>query len=225
MTLNALNASTAPPVDHAHPQVWKGLRALFRIITTLAFDLRTWGADHVPPHGGALLVSNHQSNLDPILLAVRVQRPVSFFAKAELFEVPGFGALIRQLNAFPVRRGEGDIAAVKEAIRRLKEGRVLTVFPEGTRTRTRTGEIGTIQPGVAMIIRRAEVPVIPAVIEGAHRAWPRGQAFPSAYPVRVLYGAPMKLHDYAPRDIIEVIEQTLRTMQTAVRARAERMRE
>jgi 1-acyl-sn-glycerol-3-phosphate acyltransferase len=218
MTRDA-RAGAAPadhaPADHAHPAAWEAIRGLCRIITTVGFDLKVRGIGYIPARGGALLVSNHQSNLDPVLLAVHSRRPVSFFAKIELFEVPVFGSLIRALNAFPVRRGEGDIAAVKEAIRRLQEGRVLTMFPEGTRTRT--GEIGPIQPGIATIIRRGRVPVIPAVIEGAQFAWPRRRRLPTTHPIRILYGPPMKLHDYPPRDIIDVIDQTLRMMQTMVR--------
>lgn len=221
MTLPMPANPFARTVDHANPPFWKAMQGICRIIATVGFDLRVWGLDYIPKTGGALLVSNHQSNLDPIMLAVRVRRPVSFFAKVELFEAPVLGRLIRNLNAFPVRRGEGDIGAVKEAIRRLKEGRVLTVFPEGTRTRT--GEIGPIQSGIAMIIRRAGVPVVPAIVEGSYEAWPPGQKFPSLHPVRVLYGPPMKLHDYPPRDIVEVLDQTLRTMQTIVRARAQAM--
>ena len=223
MIFDALAAAFAPSVDHPHPPVWEGVRAFLRITTTLAFDLRVWGGDYIPAKGGAIVVSNHQSNLDPIILAVRVRRPMWFFAKAELFEKPWFARVIREMNAFPVRRGEADISAVKEAIRRVKEGQVLTVFPEGTRTRT--GAIGPIQGGITTIIRRAEVPVIPVVIEGSHQAWPRGRKLPCTHPIRILYGPPMRIHDYAPKDIVDVLGQTLRTMQTVVRARAEMLAE
>lgn len=223
MIFDAMAAAWTPTVDHPRPPVWNAVRSLFRVVTTMAFDLRVWGTDYIPAKGGAIVVSNHQSNLDPILLAVRVRRPMSFFAKAELFRKPWFARIIHEMNAFPVRRGEADIGAVKEAIRRVKAGGIVTVFAEGTRTRT--GEIGTIQGGITTIIRRAEAPVIPVVIEGSHEAWPRGRKLPGTHPIRLLYGPPMNIHGYAPKDIVAVLDQTLRSMQTVVRARAEKLRE
>ena len=169
-----------------------------------------------PKTGGVLLVSNHQSNLDPIVLAVQLQRKVSFFAKVELFENRYFGWLIRELNAFPVRRGEGDIGAVREAIHRLKEGRVLTLFPEGTRSRT--GEIGTIQAGIAMIVRRAGVPVVPAVIDGSYLAWPKSRSLPRRHPIRVMYGRPLATENLRPAEIVSLIDTTLRSMLARLRA-------
>ena len=83
-------------------------RVLCRLYTTLYHGLQVRGVEHVPMRGGVIIASNHQSNLDPVLLGVRLRRPLSFLAKSELFENPYFGWLIRNLNAFPVRQGEGD---------------------------------------------------------------------------------------------------------------------
>ena len=201
-----------------HSVIWDSLQMLCRIGTTLGFNLHAFGKENIPRSGGVLLVSNHQSNLDPILLAVQLRRKVSFLAKVELFQNRYFGWLIRELNAFPVRRGEGDIGAVREAINRLKEGRVLTLFPEGTRTRT--GELGTIQPGIAMIVRRAQAPVIPAVIDGAFRAWPSGSRLPHPHPVRVLYGRPLHLSHLKANEIVATIGLTLRSMLAELRGAA-----
>ncbi len=98
------------------------MQIIARVGTTLLFDLKTYGCENVPKNGGVLLVANHQSYLDPVLVAVHLYRPVSFLAKSELFEHRFFARLIRTLHAFPVRQGQGDIGAVKEVIRRLKEG-------------------------------------------------------------------------------------------------------
>ncbi|HEX2971467.1 MAG TPA: lysophospholipid acyltransferase family protein [Tepidisphaeraceae bacterium] len=203
--------------EAANPILWDILQIPCRIVTSLMFDLKVYGREHIPAEGGALLLSNHQSNLDPVLLAVQLQRKISFIAKSELFESPFFSWLIRSLNAFPVRRGETDIGAIKEAIRRLREGRVLTMFPEGTRTRT--GLIGKIQPGIAMLIRRAGVPVIPAVIDGSFEAWPRGQKLFHPYPIRVMYGPAMNVENLKGQQIVEVIDKTLREMLEQLRAK------
>ena len=102
--------------------IWKILQAFCRILSTLMFDLKVWGIHHVPDEGGVLLVSNHQSYLDPVLLAVRLRRPLSYMAKAQLFKNRAFAWLIRSLQAFPIRQGAGDVQAVKETIQRLHEG-------------------------------------------------------------------------------------------------------
>jgi 1-acyl-sn-glycerol-3-phosphate acyltransferase len=141
------------PLMNQRSFVWKSLQIIARLGTTLMFDLKTYGDENVPKDGGVLLVANHQSYLDPVLVAVHLSRPVSFLAKSELFENPHFGWFIRMLHAFPVRQGEGDIGAVKEIIRRLGEGHALNIYPEGSRTET--GEIGRLEKGVALVIRRA----------------------------------------------------------------------
>src|SRR5580658_503146 len=114
--------------------VWKSLQIVARIGTTLLFDLKTFGTQNVPRQGGVILAANHQSYLDPVLVAVHLRRPVSYLAKSELFENRYLSWLIRALEAFPVRQGEGDISAVRETIRRLGEGYLLNLYPEGTRT-------------------------------------------------------------------------------------------
>jgi 1-acyl-sn-glycerol-3-phosphate acyltransferase len=185
-------------------------RVICRLWTTEWFDLKVYGLRHVPRRGGVLIVSNHQSFLDPVLLAVQLPRPVSFLARHGLFENRFFGWLIRNLNAYPVRQGEGDVGAVKETIRRLQEGHALNLFPEGSRSDD--GQIGPMQPGVGLIVRRAGVPVVPAVIHGSFEAWPRQKKLWHKHPIRVLYGPPMDLKDLKAAEIVKRIDETLRTM-------------
>src|SRR5438093_13386407 len=105
---------------------WRYLQILGRVLTTLLFDLKVYGRRNVPEIGGVLIVSNHQSYLDPVLLAVRLGRPLNYIAKSELFENRFGGWFLRSvLNAFPVRQGHGDVSAVKETIRRLQAGHAL----------------------------------------------------------------------------------------------------
>src|SRR5204863_3655804 len=114
-------------------------------------------------------VANHQSNLDPVLLGAQLDRPLNYIAKSELFRHRVAGRLIRDLNGFPVRQGKGDVGAVKETIRRLQNGHIVNIYPEGRRTPD--GAIQPLQKGVALIIKRAKVLVIPAVIVGTFEAW------------------------------------------------------
>lgn len=199
---------------------WRFAQVLARILTTLLFELKVDGLEnvHACARGGVLLVSSHQSNLDPVLLAVRLKRPVSFIAKSELFEDRLGGWLLRNVfNAFPVRQGArgGDVAAVRETIARLREGHLLNLYPEGGRTET--GEIGPLMRGVGLIVRRAGVPVIPAAMDGAFDSWPVHRRWFRPHPIRVRYGPPMDLNGMNEDEIVATIHRTLREMLQVLR--------
>lgn len=199
--------------------IWRPLQALARVLTHVFFNQKTFGLEHIPLHGGALIVSNHQSNLDPVLLGVHLPRPMTYLAKSELFEInPLFSALLRSLGGIPIHLGHGDVGAVRQAIQCLHEGHLLNIYPEGSRTPD--GEIGRIEKGVALIERRAQVPIIPAVIVGAFEAWPLTRRFPRPFPVRVQFGPPMQLADKKPEEILTTIDQTLRKMFDDLRAQS-----
>lgn len=195
---------------------WMSLRSLCRFFGTAAWRLKTYGLEHVPQYGGALLVGNHQSFLDPILYTVHIRRPVTFFARSGLFENKIFGWIIRNLHAFPVRQGEADVAAVRDAITCVQEGRLLNVYPEGSRTPD--GEIQAMSAGAALIVRKAKVPVIPAAVDGSFDAWPRDRKLPRPFPTRVKYGPAMKLWHLRPAEIQERIEQEIRRLHEELRA-------
>jgi 1-acyl-sn-glycerol-3-phosphate acyltransferase len=197
--------------------VWRYLQVIARVGTTLLFDLKVYGRENVPKTGGVLLAANHQSYLDPVLVACQLRRPVSYFAKSELFTNPYFGWFIRQLHAFPVRQGEGDVGAVKEAIRRLDEGYVLNVYPEGTRSPT--GELMPLEKGIALVIRKAGVPVVPVAIEGSFDAWTKGDILFHPHPVRVMYGKPMDLSGKKADQVLRELESAMRTLIAELRAK------
>ena len=190
---------------------WKYLQVLARVLTTFLFDLKIDGLENIPVSGGVLIVSNHQSYLDPVLLAVRLNRPLNYIAKSELFK-NRYGAwfLRSVLNAFPVRQGTNDVGAVRETIRRLHDGHALNIFPEGGRTED--GEIAKLQKGVALIVRRANVPIVPAVIVGSFRAWPIGRRVWHVSPIQIRYGTAMDLAGLERDEILATIDRTLREM-------------
>lgn len=214
-----MSASGVPPTPREikDPLVYRFGRILCRPWADVWFDLKVYGIENLPKRGGILIVSNHQSYLDPVLLAVKLPRPLSFLAKSELFVNPVLRWLITSLGAFPVRQGEGDIGAVKETIRRLQEGHALNVYPEGTRTQT--GEIMAMQAGVGLIARRAGVPVVPAVIDGSYDAWPKMTKIFRPHPVRVMYGPSMDLAGLKAQQIVRRIDTTLRSMFAELRER------
>ena len=167
------------------------LKPLTVLVMRLFFGLRSRGAEHVPATGPVLLVANHASFLDPPLVGSASPRPLSFMAKAELFRVPLFGGLIRRLNAHPLRREGGDAGALRAALRVLKGGGALLVFPEGTRGEE--GILGPAKPGAGMLAVLAGATVVPVYVRGSGRAWPRGRRFPRTADVTVTFGPPLAL--------------------------------
>ena len=176
----------------------------------MLFDLKTYGRENVPDKGGVLLVANHQSYLDPVLVSVQLKRPVSFLARATLFENPYFSWVIRSLHAFPVDLGEGDVGAVKELIRQLNAGHVVNIYPEGSRTKD--GTIGEIEKGVALIVRKAKAAVVPVVIDGSFRSWPKGRKLFGPAPIRVIYGEPLELEGMKGEQIVREIQKALHSL-------------
>ena len=158
-------------------------KALVFTILRLFFRFRVVGADKVPRDGGLVVAANHISNFDPPILGVAVPRPLWYMAKKELFAMPGLGALIRRLNAFPVDRQAGGTAALRASLRMLKEGRAVVIFPEGGRNVTGTNEE---KAGAAFLAAVSGAPVVPAAIGGTRRLRPFGR-------VTVTFGEPMRV--------------------------------
>lgn len=153
------------------------------------------GLENIPKVGPLIVAPNHVSHLDPPVIACAMNRQITFMAKAELFEHGLFGKLIASLGAFPVRRGEGDMEAIRLTLKLLEEGRAVLMFPEGTR-----GDGQTMLPfnkGVGMIAKRAGAPVLPVGISGTHRKWPRGKSKPKWGRVTVVFGEPFRYEEVA----------------------------
>ena len=158
-------------------------------LSALLLRTRVVGLRHVPREGAVLLVSNHQSYMDPILATMDIPREGNYMARDSLFKNPLFGRMIAYLNAFPVRRNTADLAAIKESLRRLKQGKALLLFPEGTRTVD--GRIQPMLPGLGAIAKKARVPIVPTLIDGVFQAWPRHRPFPGVGNVIVEYDRPI----------------------------------
>ena len=153
------------------------------------YRLRVEGVENIPESGGFVLAANHLSNFDPWPLALPLypRRYLRFMAKSELFWWP-LGPIISAGGAFKVRRGQGDIEAVRTAVALVREGHVVVMFPHGTRQRK--GLVKKYQPGAhtgaARIALEAGAPLVPAAIKGTDRLTRLG-------PLRVRYGKPIDL--------------------------------
>ena len=160
-------------------------------LITLLYRLRAYGKENIP-RDGALIVANHQSLMDPLILGVHVRGQYHPLARRTLFDVPILGPLISNLNAIPVSQdGTPDRQAIQTCIERLRGGGVVAIYPEGSRTPD--GEIHPFATGAALIARRGARPVVPAAIHGAFEVWPRTRALPKLFGsrVHVIYGEPM----------------------------------
>ncbi len=165
------------PEGLPRPNLWyRFCRVSVQLMAIMNWRVEVFNRHHEPATGSVLYLCNHQSFLDPPLMALGLRRTMNFMARDNLFKPPGFRQLITSLNAFPVRRGKADIGAIKEALRRLKRGEQVVVFPEGTRTLD--GRIGPFLPGVTVLARRAAQTIVPTVIEGAFEMFPRTQTMP-----------------------------------------------
>ena len=143
-----------------------------RFLYFLFYHIQVEGREHIPTSGGFVLASNHRSYADPPLLATRLrgQRCV-FMAKEELFRNKFFGWLIRKLGAFPVTRGAGDNGVIETAEQYVRSGRVLMIFPEGTRSKD--GTLGRAKSGVTLIAAQAKVPVVAVFIKYCRKKFRR----------------------------------------------------
>jgi 1-acyl-sn-glycerol-3-phosphate acyltransferase len=190
------------------------LKPLVVVVTRLLFRLEARGAEHVPADGPVLLVANHSSFLDPPLVGAATRRRLTFLAKAELFGVPGLGALIRRLGAYPLRREGADPSALRTAQRVLEDGQALLVFPEGTR-----GDEGVLRPakaGAALLAMHTGVPVVPVYVRGSGRAWPRGRRLPRPAKVMVTFGPPLTFPRASGTDRKAQYEAASRRMMAAI---------
>lgn len=180
------------------------LRFSFRALQGLRVD----GLEHVPATGPCLVVSNHCSWLDPPVLGCSLShRQLHFMAKKELFDYPVLGRVIRALGAFPVERGQADRKSLRLALEYLSQGRIVCLFPEGTRGDG--GRMGPWHVGLAMLAQRAQVPVVPAALLSTRNLLEDRALKPTPGPIRVRFGPPLyfDLTSGSSRDRLRKIQE------------------
>lgn len=182
--------------DRSIPRViwYHFVRYLAGTLGLAIFGWRATGQGNMPESGGVLLVCNHLSFLDVFCLGIPLRRPLNFVARSTLF-IPGLGFLMRTIGAFPIQREGIGASGVKETLRRLRAGGIVTLFPEGTRSHD--GQLAPLKPGIAVLVTRAGVPVVPVGIAGTFEIWPRSRIVPIPHAIRVHYGPPIWPEDMA----------------------------
>jgi 1-acyl-sn-glycerol-3-phosphate acyltransferase len=174
------------------------LRSLFYwTIKTIAWPvtrayvrLRVAGTPHVPREGACIVVANHASYADAVVLGSACPRRIVFLITSPIYNMRRLRWFYYMMGAIPVAPDTPDPRALKAALRTLRRGGVVGIFPEGQRMEN--GQLGSGKRGVALLASRSGAPVVPAAIVGAHRAMPVGAVFPRPYPIRVIFGEPMR---------------------------------
>ena len=174
------------------------------------------GLEHLPASGPCILVPNHQSVLDPLLLQANLPRPVDSMAKSTQFTQGFFRWILPRVHAFPVRRYRVDPQSVRVLFRRIGEERVTCVYPEGERSWD--GRLQPFRRGTLRVLLRAGVPIIPVGIDGTYRVWPRWASRPRAgLTVHIRIGEPILLGEHRDRQTREaVLSQTEATLRRAL---------
>ena len=170
------------------------LLLVLKIILYPFYRLLFWysvtGLENIPQTGGVIFSSNHISYLDPVLWIIVIRRRIRFMAKQELFKNPLLGWFLRRMDVFGIERGGGDMAAVKTAIRVVRNGEILGLYPEGTRSKD--GQPGRAKTGVALIAKAAKCDVVPAAVicRGKMRLFKR---------VKLVVGKPVSYQEIVSR--------------------------
>lgn len=181
------------------------VRAILRFFYSTWYRSEIIGLEHIPSHGPVIVCSNHISTLDPPSLGIWMPRKIRYMAKAELFKIPVFGALIHQLGAFPVKRGGVSKDSIRLAIDMLKSGELIGVFPEGTRNAAASG-MG--KRGAMHLAFKSGATVVPAAILASYKPFSK---------VKVIYGEPVDIAEYIEQGTSEAQEAATDEVMTRIR--------
>ena len=182
---------------------YRWVRLTSRIVSVVMFSLRTEGQHHLDVEGGGMLLSTHQSLLDPVLIGMIANRRLNYLARKTLFKNAIFGFMISLLDAIEIDRERGGLAGLREMLKRLQKGELVLLFPEGTRTPD--GEIGVLRPGFIPVARRSQVPLMPIAVVGAYDCLPKGTKIPTRSPIAVVFGEPIPHAEYMPLTDTEIL--------------------
>jgi 1-acyl-sn-glycerol-3-phosphate acyltransferase len=175
-------------------------KVIANIVLSFFFRIEVINKNNIPNKGAALLCANHTSELDMFFIGIRIKRWVHYIAKEELFKNPVMGLILKKLGAFPVKRGKGDVGAIRNVFKLLEEGHIVGIFPEGTRLKGKVRDKTKIKPGAALIAINSSVPIIPVAVDWNRRLFSR---------VKIIIGEPFNLDidkgkKYTSKEMVEI---------------------
>ena len=180
--------------------LWRLIRFVVRVIVAIFLDMHVTGRQNVPATGPVIIASNHLSWTDIPLIPAFLKRRMVYMAKEESF-MGKAGWLVRFFGAFPVKRGEADRQSLRTSEEQLKAGRILGIFPEGTRSKIHT--LGQAHAGMGMIALRSGAPVIPVAVYGTEQILKKFRPR-----ITITFGEPMILTPKGKKITREDIDQS-----------------
>lgn len=160
--------------------------SLSKAVARTLFGYRVIGAENMIEEGPCIIAANHCSYLDPPLVGIACRRAIHYLARKSLLDLPLLGPILPELNVIPVDQKNADRSALMGAIRVVRQGGAVLIFPEGTRSAD--GELQPARPGLGMIAAKTGAPVVPVMVTGSYKAFPKGAKFPKPTPVKVRIG-------------------------------------
>lgn len=187
------------------------LRVFFRAVGGATYV----GVNNIPATGGVILAPNHISLADPPAVGCSLTRQVHYMAKEELFRPRLLRAWMYGVGSFPVRRGTPDRKALRRAVELLEQGRVVCIFPEGTRSED--GKLKKPELGIGLVALKSRAPVVPAAVIGTDKVLPPHSKRIHRHPMTIIYGKPLTFSDlYSDKDSRQTIEEVGRRIMAAI---------
>ncbi len=174
------------------------VKSIVNFVFRILFKIDVQGLENVPMEGRLAICANHINNLDPLMLAAIFPRQIFWMAKKELFKNKALAFLLRKLGVFAVDRGGTDISAIKNALRILKSGGVLGIFPEGTRVKG--FDINNAKPGIGLLTAKSKSVVLPIFMESNYKLFNK---------VKIKIGKPIDLSQEESKDYAEISKNIL----------------
>lgn len=164
---------------------------LSKILAKTFFSMKVIHPERMIEEGPLILAVNHSSYFDPPLAGICSKRAVYYLARKDLMKWPILGPLFPQMNVIPVERGGNDMSALRDVIKKVREGNGIVLFPEGTRSKD--GNLQSAKAGIGLIIAKTRAPVLPIRIFGAYEAFPKGTKGLKLTKIKVVLGEPIHL--------------------------------
>ena len=184
---------------------------LAKIIARVFFRMRVVGRENMVEEGPLILAVNHASFFDPPLAGICSRRAVYYLARKTLLKWPFFGPLFPDMNVIPVERDGNDMSALREVIKKVREGNGIVLFPEGTRSRD--GRLQPARAGIGFVIAKTGAPVLPMRIFGAYDAFPKGARRLRFTKITVVIGRPIR---FSPEELANATRETYQVLSNRV---------
>lgn len=184
--------------------------SLSKAIAKTFFHYRVIGAENMIEEGPCIIAANHCSYLDPPLVGVACRRAIHYLARKSLLDIPVLGSILPQLNVIPVDQKNADRSALVGAIRVVKNGGAVLIFPEGSRSPD--GKLQPAQPGIGMIVAKTGAPVVPVRVIGSYESFPRNRLLPQMTPITITIGPRLSFSDADLTDRLAYLSASQRVL-------------